>query len=128
AFAMLFTCLALFNYFNIAVRMNNLLVDFLLPLLTLSGFAGLFALRGKLKQSIIYFILIGGTLGIIKNSGFFFFLCLAIYFLFCQYRYGSTSRKKIGHGISGIIAIGVSLIPLILWQNHIKDHFSTSKH
>ncbi len=128
AFAMLFTCLALFNYFNIAVRMNNLLVDFLLPLLTLSGFAGLFALRGKLKQSIIYFILIGGTLGIIKNSGFFFLLCLALYFLFCQYRYGGTSRKKLRHGISGIIAIGVSLIPLILWQNHIKDHFSTSKH
>lgn len=34
---MMFCTIAIFNYFNIAIRMNNLLVDFILPMLTLAG-------------------------------------------------------------------------------------------
>ena len=43
--AMMFATFALFNYFNIAIRMDNLLVDFILPILTLAGIAGVYRLR-----------------------------------------------------------------------------------
>ncbi len=71
AFALIFTSMAVFNYFNIAIRMNNLLVDFILPVLTLAGIAGLFALKGNVLPSIGFFLLIGASLDLVKNSAVF---------------------------------------------------------
>ncbi|MGH2081285.1 hypothetical protein ACRCJU_08115 [Aerococcus urinaeequi] len=57
-FAMLFNIITAFNHFNKAIRMNSLLVDFLLPLLALAGIAGIYKMRHNLKAMSIYTLLV----------------------------------------------------------------------
>ena len=126
--AMNFSLLAIFNYFNISIRMNNLLVDFLLPLLTLAGIAGIYSMRKNIKALSIYFILIVSVLSLIKNSAIFFVGILFIYYLYTIV--GSRKRfGKIWHLPLNILAVfGVSLVPYIMWAIHVGQQFSSSKH
>ena len=126
--AMNFSLLAIFNYFNISIRMNNLLVDFLLPLLTLAGIAGIYSMRKNIKALSIYFILIVSVLSLIKNSAIFFVGILFIYYLYTVV--GSRKRfGKIWHLPLNVLAVfGVSLVPYIMWAIHVGQQFSSSKH
>ena len=126
--AMNFSLLAIFNYFNISIRMNNLLVDFLLPLLTLAGIAGIYSMRKNIKALSIYFILIVSVLSLIKNSAIFFVGILFIYYLYTVV--GSRKRfGKIWHLPINVLAVfGVSLVPYIMWTIHVGQQFSSSKH
>lgn len=126
--AMNFSLLAIFNYFNISIRMNNLLVDFLLPLLTLAGVAGIYSMRKNIKALSIYFILIVSVLSLIKNSAIFFVGILFIYYLYTVV--GSRKRfGKIWHLPLNVLAVfGVSLVPYIMWAIHVGQQFSSSKH
>ena len=126
--AMNFSLLAIFNYFNISIRMNNLLVDFLLPLLTLAGIAGIYSMRKNIKALSIYFILIVSVLSLIKNSAIFFVGILFIYYLYTVV--GSRKRfGKIWHLPINVLAVfGVSLVPYIMWAIHVGQQFSSSKH
>ena len=126
--AMNFSLLAIFNYFNISIRMNNLLVDFLLPLLTLAGVAGIYSMRKNIKALSIYFILIVSVLSLIKNSAIFFVGILFIYYLYTVV--GSRKRfGKIWHLPINVLAVfGVSLVPYIMWAIHVGQQFSSSKH
>lgn len=45
--SMIFASFAVFNTFNVAIRLNNLLVDFLLPALALAAIAGCFVYRNR---------------------------------------------------------------------------------
>lgn len=126
--AMNFSLLAIFNYFNISIRMNNLLVDFLLPLLTLAGIAGIYSMRKNIKALSVYFILIVSVLSLIKNSAIFFVGILFIYYLYTVV--GSRKRfGKIWHLPINVLAVfGVSLVPYIMWAIHVGKQFSSSKH
>lgn len=128
AFALIFTSMAVFNYFNIAIRMNNLLVDFILPVLTLAGIAGLFALKGNVLPSIGFFLLIGASLDLVKNSAVFFLLILGGYLLVCLWQASVRWRQRLGMMIVGLAAIGLSVLPAILWNLHVKANFPKSKH
>ncbi|MDB6354180.1 lantibiotic ABC transporter permease [Trichococcus sp. K1Tr] len=126
--AMNFSLLAVFNYFNVSIRMSNLLVDFLLPLLTLAGIAGIYSMRKNIKALSVYFILIASVLSLIKNSAIFFVGILFIYYLYTVV----VARKwfgKIWHLPANVLAVyGASLIPYIMWTIHVGQQFSSSKH
>jgi len=126
--AMNFSMLAIFNYFNISIRMNNLLVDFLLPLLTLAGFAGIYSMRKNIKGVSAYFILIASVLSLIKNSAIFFVGLLCIYYIYTVI--GSRKRfGKVWHLPINVAAVfGIVSVPYILWAIHVSDQFSSSKH
>ena len=126
--AMNFSLLAIFNYFNISIRMNNLLVDFLLPLLTLAGVAGIYSMRKNIKALSIYFILIASVLSLIKNSAIFFVGILFIYYLYTVV--GARQRfGKVWHLPINILAVfGAALVPYIMWTIHVGQQFSSSKH
>lgn len=124
--AILFSYFAVINYYNIAIRMNNLLVDFLLPLLALAAIAGIIAMKDRPKQSLIYLIVILAVLNLVKNSGLFFsliVLCIYIGTLF-----GGTEHsifKKAGMVISAVIG---ATLPIFIWILHVKQTFPVSKH
>ncbi len=61
---------AMLSYLNLTIRINNLLVDFLLPLMALASAAVSYRLReGPLKLCLLQAVLLGYT-GIIKNRAF----------------------------------------------------------
>ena len=84
--AMIFASFAAFNTFNIAIRLNNLLVDFLLPALALAAIAGCFAYRNRFWMLSIHMMVVLGMLSIVKVSGLFFVLLALIVYIVCMIR------------------------------------------
>lgn len=125
---MMFTFIAVFNYFNIAIRMNNLLVDFLLPILTLAGLAGIYKMQRQLMQMSFFTILIAGELSVVKNSALFFVAVILIYYfsrVLLLWKFSKSKLSLIGTGL--VTAVG-SFLPYLLWSNHVKKSFPQSKH
>lgn len=125
---MLFSFIAVFNHFNIAIRMNNLLVDFLLPMLTLAGIAGLYRMQLKYRQMSVFLVLIAGSLSIVKNSALFFTAVLIVYYISRIIVNWKFYQKK-GTVVSiALCSIASSFIPYILWSQHVKNNLESSKH
>ena len=126
---------ALLSYLNLTIRINNLLVDFLLPLLAMASAAVSFRYcREKWKLCIIQAILLG-FMGIVKNTGVFFAGAAGIYALWMSFYAGWKSRKtesgeegadKTGSlgkwakisGLGALMLCGAAL-PLLAWQRHL---------
>ena len=70
--------LSLLSYLNLTVRINNLLVDFLLPLLALSSMAYSRREENNLRLCAGQILLLGFT-GIVKDTGLFFAGAAGIY-------------------------------------------------
>lgn len=84
---MLFNIITVFNHFNKAIRMNNLLVDFLLTLLALAGIAGIYKMRHNLKAMSIYTLLVVSALTLVKSSAIFFAAIILVYYLYESIRH-----------------------------------------
>ncbi|MER2179678.1 MAG: hypothetical protein ABS890_03485 [Carnobacterium inhibens] len=127
----LFLTIALFNYFNIAIRMNNLLVDFLLPLLALAAVSGIYVLRKNFLLSSIHTILLLSVLAIVKNSGLFFVVIVLIYYLYTSIKNFNKEQSKIILLVVGTgSTVMFSISTFILWEVHVKNTFTeeVSKH
>lgn len=123
--------IAIINIFNIAIRMNNLLVDFILPIVAAAGIAGVYIYRNQPKLQMLHMFLIGSELLLIKNSGSFFVVIIAIYLLYQVIRNAKGGwLRRTGKGIGlTIVAAGLSYLPFYWWEWHVKHVFvSVSKH
>lgn len=126
--AMMFTFFAVFNHFNIAIRINNLLVDYLLAVLTLAGIAGLFHLQKDSKRMAWYLVLIVGTLSMIKNSALFFVGVLFLYYLYLLIKNRKQSKNHSRYFGIGVAALVASMLPFLTWLAHVRSNFPQSKH
>ena len=126
---------ALLSYPNLTIRINNLLVDFLLPLLAMASAAVSFRYcTEKWKLCILQVILLG-FMGIVKNTGLFFAGAAGIYALWRNFYAGRENRKtesgKGGAGKTGslgkrakILVCGALMLcgaalPSLAWQRHL---------
>ncbi len=113
-------CSAL-SWFNLTVRINNLLVDFLLPLYTLALFALIHRYRDDLKTACIALIPIAGFLTVIKNTGLIFALIglIELFFVFLAKR-----DKPSWKGALWALCAGAgALLPYLFWQAHMALRF-----
>lgn len=115
---------ATMTYFNIAIRTNNLLVDFLMPIQALACIAILFAYRTNIKKGMLLSLPLLAFLISIKNSGVFFAaMCFAYMIYLCFSKYSGTwGNKLLNIGLAAIV-IGMSLAPMFLWSAHTKAEF-----
>ncbi len=60
------------SLFNITIRMNSLLVDFLLPIYTLAIFAVVYQYRTDIKRACIIVLPLAGLLTVTKSTGIIF--------------------------------------------------------
>lgn len=117
---------ALMTIFNISVRINNLMVDFVLPVLALAAIAVIYINRKNIKMACIQSIPILGFLTVVKNTGIIFAVLCCIYLIYMIY----TGRKSNGNiGKKQVILIGASflisvIIPLIAWRIHVTHEFA----
>jgi hypothetical protein len=105
------------SIFNITIRINNLLVDFLLPLYTLVLFTMAYRSRSCIKKACIGFIPVAGLLMIIKNTGVIF---AGIGFIYLIYLWVKGEEKL--HFKSGLIAATATL-PYLFWMVHMSVRF-----
>lgn len=113
------------TFFNISIRINNLLVDFLLPALALASIGVLIVERNKFFTACLAVLPVLGLLTIVKNTGIIF---AALGFAFLIYRsvqFQHKDAKLRPFFWSALLTIGLSLVPLIVWSLHTAHAFPT---
>jgi len=110
-------------YFNISVRINNLLVDFLLPALALAAIGVLLVERKKFSTACLAVLPVLALLTIVKNTGIFFALLGYVFLLYraVQFQNADQKMRPFFWGALGIIVL--SLLPLIAWNMHTSLAF-----
>lgn len=122
----LFFTVVLFNYFNISIRLNNLLVDFLLPTLALSGIAAVYACKKNIKLMSFLFFIITAVLNLVKTSGMFFSIIILFYFIYELTQ--QMKKEKVKVFLTGLTAIICSFAPILYWNYYVKNNFEITKH
>ena len=112
-------------FFNISIRINNLLVDFLLPALTLASIGILLVERNKFFTACLAVLPVLGLLAIVKNTGVIFAVIGFVFLLFRSVQFQRADIKLRPFFWGALLTIGLSLIPLILWNLHTSLAFPT---
>lgn len=120
---------AVLAFFNISIRVNNLLVDFLLPALALAALGSLSAERNSFRTACVSIIPVLGLLVITKNTGVFFAALVYAYLLYRAAKLRKLQEKPRPYLWLALAAIAASLLPLVLWNFHTALAFpgDTSK-
>lgn len=122
---------AVLSYLNLTIRINSLLVDFLLPLLAMASLALSYRCGEEKGRLCILQILLLGYTGIVKSTGMFFAGTAGAYALWKIVRPGKSSPEKIVPGktasekrirrflYAALLFIGMAL-PFLAWRYHLK--------
>lgn len=129
-----------FSYFNLTIRINNLLVDFLLPVLTLAIIAVIYAYRKNIDKMFILIIPMIGFLLILKNTGVIYALVACTYLLYiailckreyligyCPTRLQRTQKGKLiclFFYSKVLLVLLFSFSTTIFWKIHLHRTFS----
>ncbi|WP_338216635.1 ABC transporter permease [Companilactobacillus muriivasis] len=126
-------CLAIsISYvFNINIRLNNLLVDYVLAILTMAALVGIFIYQQQPKLQMAHVALFSGTLLLVKNSATFFVIIIAAYYLYMliqRINVGTWFKRTLKIAGTWLGTLFVGALPFIWWEIHVKMTFTTSKH
>lgn len=111
------------SFFNITIRINNLLVDFLLPIYTLAIFAAAYRYRTDHKRAIITVLPMAGLLTVTKSTGIIFAVIGLLYlFYMVLINDKAVSRRRIL--FLSLAALYASLLPYLSWSWHMEAAFS----
>ena len=117
--------LSLCIYLNYMIRINNLLVDFLLPCVVLATFSISYQYRHQFKKGIITLIPILMFITIIKNTGIFFMIIGYLYWIIISKNHSSSVIKKVFYSLGIFFII---LLPILLWKYHVQITFIDWQH
>ncbi|MDD2971336.1 MAG: hypothetical protein PHE02_04300 [Lachnospiraceae bacterium] len=118
------TLCSLMTFFNKSIRINNLLVDFLLPLLALGAIAIIYRNRRRTWKAALISAPVLALLSIVKSSGIFFGAMVYCYLLYvaCRKKKYHPQEKR---GISLLTAVGGILLSMTAWAAW-RWHMSTA--
>ncbi|WP_372629172.1 hypothetical protein [Cohnella sp.] len=106
--------LSALSFFNITIRITNLLVDFLLPIYTLAIFTMVYKYRNDIFRACIAILPLAGLLTIMKSTGIIF---AAIGFLYLTYTWLTHSRKPFWKNALAVVGlICAALLPYLGWS------------
>ena len=112
-------------YFNISVRINNLLVDFLLPVLALAAVGVLLVERKRFFTACLAVLPVLGLLVIVKNTGIIFALFGFVFLLYRSVQFQNADAKLRPFFWGALLTIVLSVVPLVLWNMHTAAAFPT---
>ena len=117
-------CSAL-SIFNITIRIDNLLVDFLLPIYTLVLFVVIYVYQREIKNACITIIPLAGLLMITKSTGIIFAGIGLVYLAYVWLKNNDKPLYK--NGVRIFISILASFAPYTLWMLHMAHKFQGVK-
>ncbi|MBS0950118.1 ABC transporter permease [Weissella minor] len=133
--AILVLTIAVTMIFNVEIRFNNLLVDYVLAVVALAGLTGVYVYQKRPTLQMIHVMLAASNLLLIKNSGAFFVALIFVYYaytLVVNRTRRAPMRQKVMAGFQNflrwLMGLGISYLPFYLWSRHVKQSFTTSKH
>lgn len=119
--------LSLLSLFNFSVRINNLLVDFLLPVLTLSAISLIYSFRNRPQTLLIAVTPILGLLVVIKSSGIIFASVAIIYLIYIIIKSYRQDSDKMIFGKT-LLSVSLCFMPLIAWNIRMNTVFANASH
>lgn len=122
--ALLGLCCSSMAIFNISIRINNLLVDFLLPLLALAGIAIVAAGEKRFPAACLTALPVLALLVVVKSTGIFFALLCYIFILFSAFQQKKADRSGAAYVRPAIRTVLLSLTTIILWSVHTSLAFA----
>ena len=122
-------CCSTMAYFNISIRVNNLLVDFLLPALALGAVAIIASERKRFSAACFTALPVLALLVIVKSTGVFFAALCYAFLLARAIRLHREDREGAIYIRPALAVIVLSLVTLVLWNIHTASAFAgdTSK-
>ena len=123
--------IALSYVFNITIRLNNLLVDYVLPIVTVAALVGIYVYRQHSCLLLAHSTIFIAVLMLIKNSATFFVVIIAtmlIAVLIHQTTSGNFFKRFWQISFYWLLTVGVGILPFLWWQQHVDQTFTTSKH
>ncbi len=120
------------SIFNLSIRINDLLVDFILPIISLATIAVIYKYKEDINKALITMIPMLGFLMIVKSTGVIYASFAIVFLLYNTARYNETSSvkqiisndrvaiyssdNKIILTLKMFIAIGLTFLPTALWS------------
>lgn len=105
------------SYLNLTIRINSLLVDFLLPLLTLASAAMTWRMRRQPGKGLVCLLLVGGFTTLVKDSGLFFAGAALGFYLWVLFRQKAVPLpERAGLALGGT---GGVFLPRLAWSRHL---------
>lgn len=106
--------LSTLSFFNLTIRITNLLVDFLLPIYALAIFAIVYQYRNDIKRACLLALPLAGLLTVMKSTGIIF---AAIGLIFLIYIWLTHPKKPVWKNALAVVGTlcGV-LIPYFGWS------------
>lgn len=106
--------LSTLSFFNLTIRITNLLVDFLLPIYALAMIAAIYQYRHDIMRACLIILPLAGMLTIIKSTGIIFAAIGLIFLVYMWLAHKQRSNWKVGLAVLGTIA--GSLLPYFSWS------------
>lgn len=106
--------LSMLSFFNLTIRITNLLVDFLLPIYVLAIFAIVYHYRNDIKRACILVLPLAGLLTVMKSTGIIFASIGLIYLIYTWLTQWKKPGWKNALAVLGTLC-GV-LIPYFGWS------------
>lgn len=108
---------AMLSYLNLTIRINNLLVDFLLPMLALAAMAAARRFRDNPRRAAVFQVAVLGMAGIVKNTGpFFAAVSLAVFAGTCL----RARRGSRGRFLLPLLTAAAALVPAFGWRIYLS--------
>jgi len=106
--------LSALSFFNITIRITNLLVDFLLPIYTLAIFAVVYRYRYEVKRASLVVLPLAGLLTIIKSTGIIFAAVGLLFLIYTWLTHWVRPAWKNVLAVTGLIC--GALLPYFSWS------------
>ena len=106
--------LSMLSFFNLTIRITNLLVDFLLPIYVLAIFAIVYQYRNDIKRACLLVLPLVGLLTVMKSTGIIFAVIGLIFLIYIWLTHPKNPIWKNALAVVGTLC-GV-LIPYFGWS------------
>lgn len=117
--------LSVLSFFNMTIRITNLLVDFLLPIYTLAIFAVVYRYRNEIKRACIVVLPLAGLLTVMKSTGIIFAAIGLIFLIYTWLTHWSKPGWKHALAVAGMLC--GALLPYFGWSWRMATVFQGIK-
>lgn len=113
---------SLLTFFNVTIRINNLLVDFVLPVLTMACWAVVDRYRDEPRRELVLLAPMMAELAIVKSTGTVFVAFVLVYHMAaaCDFPRRQNWSDRLGWLAATVIAALTGLSTYLAWNWHMS--------
>ncbi len=121
-YAVLATGCCFLSIFNVTIRINNLLVDFVLPVMTLAAWSVIYRYQDEPEKCFSLLVPVLGLLFIVKTTGAIYVAFSLTYWLYIIL--SKKEQRRIKNAAYLFSTVLVSMVSTLLWRYRVSTVFA----